>query len=257
MLRRPRLTVPILAALGLAAATAAAAAGAAVPRTVESLPEFVARYRAMVTALHAGDCARVRRIGSGTGYEGCTAADRARLAGFRVLGYRRFGTGAIIDQQISYDGDPVVASVELGLGRDGRLRSAGEAIFGAGAGIRQVGTRASPRVVFLAQRTADLLLRSLRTRDCDLYFTTAFIQEPTKARACAKVFGPPRGAPSSGRRLRFALLGDRRARAVHIGGTRDIQFFGLAVNRRHWTLIVDRSGDPRTGVYITSLVPAH
>ena len=98
---------------------------------------------------------------------------------------------------------------------------------------------------------------SLRTRDCDLYFTTAFIQEPTKARACAKVFGPPRGAPSSGRRLRFALLADRGARAVHIGGTRDIQFFGLAVNRRHWTLIVDRSGDPRTGVYITSLVPAH
>jgi hypothetical protein len=259
MLRPPRATARLLAALGLAAlaapAAAGAGAGATMPRTAETLPAFVARYRATVAALQAGDCAEVRRIGTGTGYEECTAADRARLAGFRVLTYRRFGTGAIIDQQISYEGDPVVASTELGLGPDGRLRSAGVAIFGAGAGIRQVGTRARPRVVFLARRTANLLVRSLRTRDCDLYFTTAYIQEPTKARACANVFGPPRGAPSNGRRLRFALLADHRARPVRIGGTRDIQFFGLVVERRHWTLIVDRSGNPRTGVYITSLVP--
>ena len=245
----------VLAMLAGAPLPASAATQRPPVRPVESLPAFVARYQAAVAAIRAGNCAEYARLNirGGLGLL-CTEETQRNLAGFRVLGYEQFGTGALMDIQDveARTRRPVIATVVLLLGPDRRFFSHGGLVFGAGAGIRQVGTRPGRRVVFLAWRTANLFLRSLRERDCDLYFTTAFTGDLTKSRACARVFSPRSTAPSRARQLRLDLRGNPRARPIRIGGTRDIQFYRLALNRHLYTLAVDRAGKPGN-VYLTQL----
>jgi hypothetical protein len=222
-------------------------------RPVESLPAFVARYQAAVAAIQAGNCAEYARLNirGGIGLL-CTEEARRDLANFRVFGYRQFGTAAIVDIQATEvrTKRPVVATLVLLLGADRRFFSHGGAVFGAGGGIRQVNTTPTARAVVLSQRTASLLLLSLRERDCDLFFQTAFTGELTKAQACARVFSPRSRVPSRARQLRLDLGGNPLARPVRIGGSRDIQFYRLALKRHLYTLAVDRGGKPGN-LYLT------
>lgn len=254
-----RLRIAILAlalALLLGSLLASPAAAQRAPvRPVESLPAFVARYQAAVAAIQAGNCAEYARLNirGGIGLL-CTEESRRDLANFRVFGYRQFGTGAIVDFQGNEvrTKRPGVATLLLFLGADRRFVSHGGAIFGAGGGIRQINTTPAPRVVVLSQRTASLLLRSLRERDCDLFFQTAFTGELTKSQACARVFSPRSRVPSRARQLRLDLRGNPLARPVRIGGTRDIQLYRLALKSHLYTLAVERSGSPGD-LYLTEL----
>jgi len=242
----------------LAVATGGGAASAA-PRPltpVEALPAFVARYQAAIAAIKAGDCAQFSRLNINGGL-GVTCDERLRgtLDNFQLLGYRQFGTGAVIDV-FGRDSEqlmPAVSTAELALGPDRRFRVKSNPIFGAlsGQGIPQIATRPSARTLYLSLRTANLYLRSLRTRNCNLLFQTAFTDTLTRAQACARIFSAKINGSNS-QRLRIQLAADPLVRPVRIGGTRDIQFYRLALRTGHYfTLIVDRGGTP-TDLYLTS-----
>jgi hypothetical protein len=228
---------------------------------VESLAAWVARYRAGIDAIRAGDCATFKRLNvRRTLALTCNPETRQQLANFRVLGWQQFGTGAIVDvidvsQQTQRPGG-FTTILALGPGR--RFYSFGTSGFGAttGGGFAQIGTPTAPRTASIAARTARLALLSLRTRNCNLFYTTWFTGKLTKGPACAQVFGP-RPAASRIRRLRLQLAADPTATPVRIGGTRDIVFFRLRLRSGHyWTLEIDRSGltsGPLAGGhYITS-----
>jgi hypothetical protein len=214
---------------------------------VESLARWVARYSTAIDAIRAGDCATFNRLNiRRTLALTCDPGTRQQFANVRVLGWQQFGTGAIVDlidvtQQLQRPGG-FTTILSLGPGR--RFYSFGTSAFGAttGGGFAQIGTPTAPRTASIGARTARLALLSLRTRNCNLFFTTWFTGKATKAQACAQVFGP-HPAPSRVRRLRLQLAADSTARPVRIGGTRDIVFFRLRLRSGHyWTLEVDRSG---------------
>jgi hypothetical protein len=264
--RRVRYTIRGFLA-GLIVLASPGAGEAAVSRSLtpmESLPAWVARYQAAVEAIRAGDCARFSQLNVRRSLNlACNAQARQDLASFRVLGYRQFGTGAVVDtidvgRQTKRPG---IFTAILALGPDRRFYSLGSSGFGAGGGIAQVGTRTAPRTAFIAGRTVRLALLSLRARNCNLFYTTWAIGTRTKGPACARVFGP-RPTASRARKLRFQLTGDPTATPVRIGGTRDIVFFRLRLRTGHyWTLEVDRSGlttGPLAGgQYVTSARDAY
>lgn len=252
----------ITALLPLLAVAPAAEAQRVRPTTpIEALPAFVARFTAAMQAVQQGNCAEFKRLNLNGGLDAyaCDERQRRALEGFTVHGYRQFGTGAIVDitardvQRFQL----ARSTVELVLGPDRRFQTAGSPIFGpAGrSGVPQLGTKAMPRVAFLARRTARLAVVSLRTRNCNLFFTTWFTGTLTKAQACARVFTPrttPANRSSNIRRLRLQLAGDSLVRPISLGGTRDIQFFSLLLRTGHYyTLLVDRSGVPGN-FYLTS-----
>ena len=221
----------------------------------------VSPAQAGIAAIQAGNCAEFARLNVNqtlSAYS-CDERQRRALEGYRMLGYRQFGTGAIIDvaaRDIERF-QPLVSTVELMLGPDRRFRAVGAVGFGAvgSPGIVQVGTRPAPRMVELANRTARLALVSLRTRNCNLFFQTWFTGELTKPQACFRALRAPTtpsNRNSSIRRLRFQLAGDPLARPVRLGGTRDIQFYRLFLRTGHlYTMIVDRGGTPGD-LYLTS-----
>jgi hypothetical protein len=251
----------LLCAAMTTALLAAQPANAVTPRTslspIESLPAFVGRYQAAITAIQTGDCAEFNRLNLDHGLDVYTCDDQQRraLEGFGVLGYRQFGTGAVIDVT-ARDFErlqPAVSNIELLLGADRRFHVVGTPIIGppAGGGVRQVGSRATAGIFAVAQATANLGLLSLRQRDCTLFFRLWFTGALTREQACARVFGRQPG-PSSIRRLRIQLAGDPFARPVRIGGTRDIQFYRVLLRPGHYfTLLVDRAGRP-PAIYLVS-----
>lgn len=228
---------------------------------VESLAAWVARYRAAVDAIRAGDCATFNRLNVRyTLALTCNPETRQRFANVRVLGWQQVGTGAIVDlidvsQQTQRPGG-FTTILALGPGR--RFYSFGTSAFVAttGGGLAQIGTTTAARTASIAARTARLALLSLRTRNCNLFYTTWFTGKATRSQACAQVFGR-RPAASRVRRLRLQLAADPTATPIRIGGTRDIIFFRLRLRSGHyWTLEVDRSGlasgSLTGGHYITS-----
>ena len=234
---------------------------------VEALPAWVARYQAAVDAIRAGDCARfnqlnVRRTLGLT----CDPQTRQRLAtSFQVLGYQQFATGAIVDtiEMSAQTHRPGIYTTILALGPGRIFYALGSSGFGTarGGGIRQVGTHTGTRTSLIAARTARLALVALRTRSCNLFYTTWATGLRTKPAACVRVFGP-RPTTSRARKLRFQLAGDPTATPVRIGGTRDMVFFRLRLRTGHyWTLEVDRSGTTTGplagGLYITSARDAY
>jgi hypothetical protein len=264
---RKLLPTCVLAALVVPAL--AGPATAAVSRSLtpaESLRAWVARYQAATDAIRAGDCARFNQLNvRGTLNLSCDAQTRQLSSSFRVLGYRQFGTGAIVDTiDVSRQTNrPGIYTAILALGPGRLFYSLGSSGFGTltGGGTRQVGTQTAPRTASLAARTARLALVSLRTRNCNLFYTTWAAGTRTKGPACARVFGA-RPTTSRARRLRFQLAGDPTATPIRMGGTRDMVFFRLRLRTGHyWTLEVDRSGltsGPLAGgLYITSARDAY
>jgi hypothetical protein len=262
--RVPTCILVVVILQSLAGSAHAAVSRSPVP--VESLPAWVARYQAAVDAIRAGDCARFNQLNvRGTLNLRCDAQTRRLSASFRVLGYRQFGTGAIVDtidvsRQTNRAG---IYTAILALGPGRLFYSLGSSGFGTltGGGVRQVGTHIAPRTAFLAARTARLALVALRTRNCNLFYTTWAVGTRTKGPACARVFGA-RPTSSRARKLRFQLAGDPTATPVRLGGTRDMVFFSLRLRTGHyWTLEVDRSGltsGPLAGgLYITSARDAY
>jgi hypothetical protein len=255
--RRP----PFAAAL-LVLALAGSAPGTASAATVtpaEPLAAYVADYQAAVTALRAGDCATLARLNRDErfGAMACDDETRSFYAEFQILGYSRYGTAAIIDRLGTdlTNRRRALFTDELALGPGRRWHLVLGEVFGWGTGIRQLGTRPAPRVAFLANRTLRLYLQSLRTRDCDLYFTTGFTGNLTKPEACRRVFSA--SSPTRTARLRRQLLADPAARPVSLGGTRDLQFYGLSLRPdRYWTLTVGRNvvppGPLAGGIYLVT-----
>lgn len=243
--------VALLAVAGGSPPTASSASTtAAVPR--EPLADYAARYATAIAALNAGDCAALIRHNSAgsLGDIPCNAESRHYFRDFRVLGHQRFATGAVIDRAARdrRTGQRVVATDVLALGPDRRYHLLSGAIYGYGAGIRQVATRPSPRVLTLAARAASFYLDSLRTRDCDAFFHTGFTGQLTKPAACHEAFHGT-GRLLNAARLRRHLEAGPVGGPVRIGGTRDIQFYRLTTRSGHlWTLIVDRNVPPPGGV---------
>jgi hypothetical protein len=245
-------------------------ANAAVSRSltpVEALPAWVARYQAAVDAIRAGDCARFDQLNlRQTLGLTCDPPTRQRLtAGFQILGYQQFSTGAIVDtlETSRQTHRPGIYTTILALGPGRMFHSLGSSGFGTltGGGIRQVATHTAPRTARLAARTARLALVALRIRSCNLFYTTWATGARSKGPACARVFGA-RPSTSRARRLRFELTGDPTAIPVRIGGTRDMVFFRLRLRTGHyWTLEVDRSGTTTGplagGLYITTARDAY
>lgn len=250
-----RLAGPAVVALlalsaGYAGAASAQSTTVGVPR--EPLTDYAARYAAAVAALQAGDCAALARHNPARtlGEIPCNAESRHYYRDFRVLGHQRFATGAVIDRAARdrRTGQRVVATDVLALGPDRRYHLLGGAIYGYGAGIHQVGTRPSPRVLTLAARTASVYLGSLRARNCDVFFHTGFTGRLSKPAACREAFQGT-GQRLNASRLRRQLDAGPAGRPVRIGGTRDIQFYRLSTQSGHgWTLIVDRNVPPPGGV---------
>lgn len=221
----------------------------------EPLFSFVKRFEAAMTAIRTGNCARFRALNYNGSFDEfvCTARQARTLDNFQLLGYNQYDTGAVIDY-VSRDFRtlrPARASLVALLASDRRFDVVGTPIFGAGRGIRQLGTRATRRTIYLSQRTANLAISSLRTGNCRLFFLTWFTGSIPRAQACSVVFGSRPNA-SVARQLRIRLGFDKAYQPVSIGGSRDIQFFSVVTQRgRRYTLAVDRSGS--TGnLYLTS-----
>jgi hypothetical protein len=233
---RAALTAAALAALALPGGAHGRA-----PVPVESLAGFVVRYEAAVGAVQRGDCRALVRLNrdGGLGLR-CTDAQRLGFTDFRVLGHRRFGSGAVVDFSAldPRSGTRLTHSLILALGPDRRFRSQGSVLLGRGSGIPQAGTVAAPRVRSLAARTANLALRAVRTRDCGLLYATVNTAGLPRLAACARAF-------SAANPLRRDLDRDPGAVPVALGGTRDIQFLSLEPRGgRRWTVFVSRSGPP-------------
>lgn len=241
---RPTLSIAAVAVVLAGVAPASASAQRAGPVTpVEPLADYVKRFRATVVAVRAGDCRTVMRLGRGTGVP-CTREFARALGGFRTLGFRRFGTGAILDFEVGGPEAPRVFSLPLAIGTDRRFSAGVGSIVGGGSGRTQTRTRPTARATFLSRRAVNLLVLSLRRRDCTLFYRTAYTGGLTRAQACQRAFSA-RGGISSAKVLGRDVSADRTARPVLMGATRDFAFFRLVPGgTHHYTLIVSRAGPP-------------
>jgi hypothetical protein len=221
--------------LGSASTPAASAAGP--PRGValtEGLPAFVHRLEVAVGALKAGDCAAWNLYTAASSFPEtpCNPTSQTQYATFRLLGFRRFGTGALVEFSASEVPTPVTWVLTV---FDHRFSSStlGYVWREPGTGpLRSLGSTPTRARLSRFNRTAADFVDAVRSRDCNLLWTTV-LRDDTKAKVCAKFFA----------QTRPDLLADPSATPVRMGGTRDWQFYRLLTsNGRYRTLVVGRIG---------------